>query len=101
MNYDVIYSLQDHSDNCPDFSPPLTLMLLFVIQKFKNLTNNEISILGSVLLKHLQQIHTNSKYILCKELKPETSNRHSDLLLLSDVKIGCALFTTFSLINHR
>lgn len=92
MNYEAICSLQDQAANCPNFSPPITLILLFLIQRFKTLTMNEISILGCVLLRHLQQIHTNSKYILSKELKPETSNRHSDLLLLSDVKIGCALF---------
>ena len=100
MNYDVICDLQDHASYCPDFSPPVTLILLFLIQKFKELNESEISIIGCVLLKHLQQIHTNSKYLLSKELKPETNNKHSDLLLLSDVKIGCALFTTFSLINH-
>lgn len=100
MNYEAICSLQDHADQTPDFSPPVTLMLLFLVQKFRQLTDPQITVLGCVLLKHLQQIHTNSKFILSKELKAETSNKHSDLLLLSDVKIGCALFTTFSLINH-
>ena len=100
MNYDAICSLQDHADRAPDFSPPVTLILLFLTQKFRELTDKQITVLGCVLLKHLQQIHTNSKFILSKELKAETSNKHSDLLLLSDLKIGCALFTTFSLINH-
>lgn len=100
MNYEAICSLQDHSDKCPDFSPPVTLMLLFLVQKFKHLTDDQISALGCILLKHLQQIHTNSKYVLGKELKAEANNKHTDLLLLSDVKIGCALFLTFSLINH-
>lgn len=100
MNYEAICSLQDHADRAPDFSPPVTLILLFLVQKFPHLTNRQITVLGCALLKHLQQIHTNSKFILSKELKAETSNKHSDLLLLTDVKIGCALFTTFSLINH-
>ena len=51
MNYDAICSLQDHSNCCPDFSPPITLMLLFLIQRFKNLTDEEIGLLGCILLR--------------------------------------------------
>ncbi|RWS27552.1 SET and MYND domain-containing protein (SMYD)-like protein, partial [Leptotrombidium deliense] len=96
LNYAAINSLMDHSDSCVDFTPSCNLMLLFLSKVFPQLSNDKIALLGCVILKHIQQIHVNGKYIY----ERTTKNTHASIETLQDTKIGCALYQTFSLLNH-
>ena len=115
-DYGAICSLRTHADECPDFAPPVCLLLLFLAERCgQTLNKKQMQQLGCQLLQHLQQVHCNSKYILGRRLKSELfpslnssnlamlrspTSSNNELMTLQEHRLGLGLYSTYCLLNH-
>jgi len=106
-DYASVVALQDHSEDYDyDSVMGYTLTAVYMMEAFiehfpSKIPTDEQSrlVLGSLLLRHLMQLQTNSISIICQDLQNMSLVGHS-INTVKEEPIGVGIYPTVSLLNH-